>query len=108
MPGQGALVEKLMSDGKSGSGDAAVAILKADKALSTNALKDRVEDAPLAVNQPDPDSSAIEDDDAPIEDRCKAAWSKDKKLRAEFGGDFDSYLGFERANANGQVKQLNK
>jgi len=66
-------------------------------------------DAPDPLIQPaagaDPGQGA-DDQNLPIEDRCKKAWDKDPGLRKEFGNDFDGYLSHEKAVAGGQVRVL--
>jgi hypothetical protein len=57
-----------------------------------------------APKQPD----AAADPNAPIEERAKAKWEGDAKLRAEFAGDFKSYLAFAKAEEGGKVKILRK
>lgn len=42
--------------------------------------------------------------DAPLEERIKAQWDGDPKLRAEFAGQFDHWSAFATAEAAGQVK----
>lgn len=61
--------------------------------------------APLAAGQ---DQSGQEDASAPIADRAKAAWEKDAAVRAEFRGNFASYLAFRTAEASGQARILKK
>jgi capsid assembly protease len=46
------------------------------------------------------------DQDAPLEDRAKAEWQNDSKLRSEFGNDYDSYLAYKKASEGNQVKIL--
>jgi len=46
--------------------------------------------------------------DAPIETRTKAAWDQDAKLRQEFGGKFETYLAYQRAEESGLAKQIKK
>ncbi len=41
-----------------------------------------------------------------IEKDCKANWDKSPQLRDEFNDNFGSYLAYEVAMANGQVKIL--
>jgi len=54
------------------------------------------------------DSDASVAADAPLKDRCEAAWAKDANLRAEYGEDnFGAYLAYEQAVAGGKVKILN-
>lgn len=46
------------------------------------------------------------DKNAPLEDRAKAEWQNDSKLRTEFNNDYDSYFAYKKANENQQVKIL--
>ena len=46
------------------------------------------------------------DKDAPIEDRAKAEWQNDSKLRTEFNNDYDAFFAFKKASENKQVKIL--
>ncbi len=46
------------------------------------------------------------DKDAPLEDRAKAEWQNDSKLRTEFSNDYDSYFAYKKATENNQVKIL--
>lgn len=47
-------------------------------------------------------------DNAPIETRAKAEWDKDATLQAEFGGKFETYLAYKRADEAGLAKQITK
>ncbi len=50
-------------------------------------------------------SRAVADDKSlPIEERAKAAWDKDEKLRVEFGGRLSTYLAFVKAQDAGLVR----
>jgi hypothetical protein len=40
----------------------------------------------------------------PLADRLKPGWQGNAELRAEFGGDFDAYLAYSRANEANQIK----
>ncbi len=46
------------------------------------------------------------DKNAPLEERAKAEWQDDAKLRSEFNNDYDSYFAYKRASENQQVKIL--
>ena len=46
------------------------------------------------------------DKNAPLEDRAKAEWQDDAKLRSEFGNDYDSYFAYKKASEANQVKIL--
>ena len=62
---------------------------------------------PAVTNDPGPGTATLASD-APIEDRARHAWDKDPNLRAEFGGSFDRYLAFARADESGRARILNK
>ncbi len=107
IPGHEALINSLAFDGKTSGAEAAVAVLGAEKALRSKALGDRQADAPAAVAHAAAPSDAPKaaDKDAPIEERAKAAWDGDAKLRADFG-NFDTYLAYAKAEDAGKVKVL--
>lgn len=46
------------------------------------------------------------DKDAPLEDRAKAEWHSDAKLRSEFADDYEAYFAFKKASETNQVKIL--
>jgi signal peptide peptidase SppA len=107
IPGHEALINSLAFDGKTSGAEAAVAVLGAEKALRTKALGDRRADAPAAVPHAAAPVGAAPatNKDAPIEERAKAAWDGDAKLRADFG-NFDTYLAYAKAEDAGKVKVL--
>jgi len=45
---------------------------------------------------------------APVEDRAKSDWDKDSRLREEFGGNFDAFLAYKRAEESGRARVFNK
>ena len=112
IPGHENLIENLKYDGETTGEQAAVKVLQAEKSLREDVGKQLSEDAPDAVahvataevEQPTP----AEDTDAPMDDRARATWEKDSKLRSEFGSDFDAYLAFRKADAAGQVRIQSK
>lgn len=106
LPGHEALIAALKFDGKTTGGEAATAVLKAEKENRSTALDQFKASAPKPVAQPaqDPVQAAAPNLDAPLDERCKKAWDSDANLRAEFGGDFAAYLSFEQASVDGLVK----
>lgn len=44
----------------------------------------------------------------PIQEKLKVEWDIDSDLREEFGGDFETYQSYRKANDAGQVKVLKK
>lgn len=116
IPGHEALITSLKFDGKSTGGDAAQAVLAAEKTLRGNQAKALANDAPAPLKQTpaatvEPDAAAQAAADAaaeeslPIDERCKARWDRDASIRKEFTS-FEGYLGFEKAQARGGVKIL--
>lgn len=102
MPGHEALVQGLAFDGKTTGPEAAVKVLAAEKAAMADKGKAIRSDAPKPAPASEPGSTSTEG--LPVEERAKLAWDKDPNLRAEFGGSFEAYLGFERAVENGTVR----
>jgi capsid assembly protease len=66
------------------------------KAAAAAAFRDSLP-APVAAAEPAPQSA---------EDRARASWEADADLRAEFGGQFASYVAFTKAEAAGRVKRI--
>lgn len=54
--------------------------------------------APTEPGKPDPT--------LPLDERCKAEWDRSESLRAEFGGSFEVYLAYAKAEASGRVRRL--
>ena len=109
IPGHDALIDQLAGDGKTTGPEAAMAIVAAEKSVKAAALAALKEDGALGVAQPAapaPGEEAAVDSNLPVEQRAKIAWDKDAKLRAEFGGNFDSYLAFEKHA--GSIKILSR
>jgi hypothetical protein len=42
----------------------------------------------------------------PLEKQCRKRWDVEPDLRSEFRNNFDSFLAYEKATANGQVRRL--
>lgn len=58
---------------------------------------------PVAGNGEPPDPAAL-----PPEERAKAEWAKNAKLRAEFGNDFETYAAYAKATARNVVKLVSR
>jgi len=109
IPGHDDLIQTLMFDGETTGPEAAVKILAKEKELRADVIKDHQVDAPDALPDPPMDNAVKvpdKDSDLPVEERTKKTWDKDPKVRKEFGGDYESYLAYEKANAKGLVKIL--
>lgn len=109
-PGHTDLIEKMMFDGESTSGQAAEQVLAADKAGRETALKSMAADAPPPQPQPSTDAAhgGADIENLPLEEKSKIKWDDSPDLRAEFGDSFPRYLAFEKADAKGGVKILSK
>ena len=109
LPGHDALVQSLAFDGKTTPGEAAMAVLAAEKANLSTEHKAMAAGAPPPVAHSDPpedqESPEAKEANLPIEQRCQARWDRDPSIREEFGA-FEGYLAYEKADANGQVKNL--
>lgn len=111
IPGHEVLVQTLMFDGKTTGPEAAVKILASEKKLRTHTLAAHRDDSPDALPDPSTDNAVDtkpKDADLPVEERAKAEWDKDPKVRKEFDGDYDAYLAAEKAISAGRVKILGK
>jgi len=113
IPGHEALINTLKFDGKSTGGDAAMAVNAAERKVRETQAQAMAGDAPPPVRQTPPATvtkPAADGDDAnlPIEERAKAVWDKDAKLRAEFNNTFSTYLAYAKAHDAGTVKVLSK
>ena len=105
MPGHEALVEALAFDGKTTGPEAAVAVLQAEK-KNKIAVTDNINDDAAALDVVDASADGGLGNEAslenlPLEDKCKAKWDQDPKLRAEFNDKFSTYLALEKGLAKG-------
>ena len=110
LPGHEALIEVLKFDGKTTGPEAAVQVLGAEKALLDGKKKELMGGAQQPISQTNIGTGKKEeiDPNLPIEDQAKATWQKNPELRKEFGDNFDSYLAFSKASAEGRVRIWNK
>lgn len=116
IPGHEALINTLKFDGKSTAGDAALAVLAAERsgrAAQAAALAKEAPDplahAPAATVPADAAARAAaakaERDALPFEERCKAEWDASAELRGEFG-TLAGYKAYQKASGAGSVKIL--
>jgi ClpP class serine protease len=105
------LVMKAKQDGDMTAEKLALQIVAREKQRGTKYIESQKE-AEKEMPKVDPgfENTASEkvkvDNDAPLEDRAKAEWQNDSKLRSEFGNDYDSYLAYKKAFDAKQVKIL--
>lgn len=111
LPGHEGLIERLMFDGTTTGPEAAALVIAAENAKRKQHLQAIADDAPRPVAHavaPDLEAGATADAALPLEERCKRAWDRDPKLRAEFGDRYESYLAFSKAEERGSVKILRR
>jgi hypothetical protein len=111
IPGHEALIETMMFDGKTSGPEAAVKVLAAEKSAREATRQQLQADAPeplpeAPVSALEPAAPKADDDELPLDEKCKAAWDQDSKLRVEFDGDYESYLAAEKAAAAGVVRVI--
>lgn len=102
MPGHEALIEKLMYDGTTTSGDAAQAVLAAEKKIRMNAGQDLQADGVTPVVHAQGTDTQVPAKKGAL--LTKEKFDADAKLSEEFDGDFDAYKAYTQAMGNGQVK----
>jgi signal peptide peptidase SppA len=109
IPGHETLIAALKFDGKTSGAEAAVQVLAAEKTLRGTALAQLRGDAPNPAAAPAAPSNApvAEDHTLPLEDRARAKWDTDPKLRGEFSS-FKNYLAYTRADAAGKIRVLGR
>ena len=111
LPGHEDLVTKAKQDADMTADKLALQIVAREKQRGTK----YIEQAAAAEKEmpkvtPNFESASPEkakfDKDAPLEDRAKAEWQNDAKLRSEFADDYDAYFAFKKASETNQVKIL--
>ncbi len=108
IPGHDALVEALIDDQSVSAGDAALRINAAEKKLRDDSLANMRTDAATvtkvaAAAAPENNASKMPPDDAPVEERCKAKWDSDPKVREEFRS-LASFTAYTRAQEKGLTR----
>jgi hypothetical protein len=74
------------------------------KNLSTGRIHELRGGGRVAEEHPKPAEQV--DSRLPIEDQARQTWNLSPAIRSEFRNNFDSYLAFTKATANGQVRRL--
>jgi signal peptide peptidase SppA len=106
LPGHEKLVDSMKYDGKSQDSDVALAIVGEERKFREKHLKDFTGDAPKVVPLaavPEYEKPTCDDKSMPIDERAKASWDTDKKIRDEFV-TFDGYLAFMKADEAQKIK----
>lgn len=112
LPGYEDMVNKAKADGKTTASDLAMQILAVEKQKGSDALATMKADAnkvPQIEPSVDPAQASQDniDPNLPVEDRAKAAWDKDPKIRDEFK-TLEAYTAFMKAEEAGQVRILSR
>jgi signal peptide peptidase SppA len=109
LPGHEALVAALKYDGKTTGGDAALAVMAAERQARSSAAAALANDAPAPVKPaatPAVDKPAAGDDmSLTVEERCKAKWDSDASVRSEFT-TLAAYTAYTKAHEAGNVRVL--
>ena len=103
------LTQRLVSDGTS-VGKAAEAILAERNDPNLQALADMRQDLPAearAIAASDGSEPPALSPETPVEERCKALWARDAKLRGEFL-NFEDFVAYTKANEAGHIKILKR
>jgi signal peptide peptidase SppA len=113
LPGHEKLIAGLKFDGKTTGGDAALAVMSAERQLRTTASTTLAADAPTpAASTATPAIEAkpadpMADKSKPIEERCKAQWEASATVRAEYAS-LEEFTALARAEERGNVRILGK
>jgi len=111
LPGHEPLIAALKFDGKTTGNEAAAQVIVAERGKLGRRAEDLNADAAAAtakvVDPPagTPPKKDRVDMSLPVEERCKAEWMHDAKLRGEFG-NVEEYISFTKAKESGQAKFL--
>jgi capsid assembly protease len=104
-PGQEALLEQLIADSAVTVGEAAIRFNEAERATreAAGAVIETEAAKPVETDEPGVEVTPKVDESDP-----KAVWDADQDLQDEFGGEFERFEAFLKADAQGLVKILNK
>lgn len=109
LSGHEELINTLKFDGKTTGEQAAVKVLQAERENNKSNLDTFRNDAANNVEPSTVEGEHTKEnlESLPLDEQCKAKWNKSAELRDEFM-EFESYLAFVKAEANGLTKTLNK
>ncbi len=83
--------------------------LGGDPAPSDPPESQPVDTAPVGAGNQLPRGNLMSNfDETQVKADAEKNWQNDPELRAEFGGDFECYLAYQQASANGQVKRVGR
>lgn len=112
VPGHEEIITAAIKDSKITASDVAMQIVIAEKKLRANALAaseadaKRLTEIKSAASETQTTGATV-DDSLPVEERAKALWDKDQKVRAEFGS-LEVYTAYLKNATAGRVKILGK
>lgn len=110
LPGHDELVASLKFDGKTSGAEAAVQILRAEKAKGATRLAAMREDATAVAAVAAvaaPAAAPVDDGTLKTDEQYKAIWEASPALRSEFL-EASHYAAYAKANAGGRLKILSK
>jgi signal peptide peptidase SppA len=107
IPGHDALIAQLKAEGASAD-EAALKIIGAEKQVRQSALAAIEQSGSVAVPHAEAQGGSGVDPSAPLEDRARAEFDRDADLRAEFGGRFEPYLAYRKAEDSKRARVLGK
>lgn len=104
------LLTEAKKDGKTQPGELAMKILSAEKKRGDTYLDERRREAKShqdvgASTDAQPTAGPAVDQNAPVEDRAKAEWEKDPKIRTEFQS-LETYTAYRKAEEEGRVRRF--
>lgn len=103
------MVESAKRDGKTSPEQLALQIMKAEKASGGKHIAAATAaDAAVTIPATPVITEAAAASGDSVEDHAKAEWDKDAALRAEFGGNFDAYLSFAKAESAGLARVMKR
>lgn len=108
LPGHEALVREMAFDGKTTKTEALERIIQAEREKTAQVHSNLRADAPTPAEPSRETVAVIVDAEAPIEERAKAEWDRDSSVRAEFGGNFNAFASFKKAEESGRARTFKK
>lgn len=107
IPGHDALIAQLKAEGATAD-EAALKIIGAEKQARQSALAAIEKSGSVAVPPAEGQGGSGVDPSAPLKDRARAEFDRDADLRAEFGGRFEPYLAYRKAEESKRARVLGK
>lgn len=102
------LFAELAFDGKTTAAEAALAMVKAERATREQVRTDLTKDAPKPLPAGGDPGAGSGDEGLTVEERCKKAWAANKdNVRSHYGSEA-AYIAFEKQMAAGNIRILEK